>query len=199
MRVVARICTLDIAPQSWRNGGGWTRQLLTWPPDSLDWQMRISLATISAPGPFSSFPGVRRTLAMVSGAGLLLTLDGQEHCLQLGSDPLRFDGAASAHATPLEGETTDLNLMTRQGSGDMLRAAGTCGWRSNAPQRGLYTTAPGTLHTGESATWPMPAHSLIWLEEAAELSLHFTPVAGATLTPPVAAWWLAYTPYSTPP
>jgi uncharacterized protein len=195
MRVVARICTLDLAPQRWRNGGGWTQQLLTWPPGSSDWQMRISLATISAAGPFSSFPGVRRTLALVSGAGLLLTLDGQEHCLQVGSDALQFDGAATAHAAPLDGETTDLNLMTRQGHGELLRTAGTPYWRSAAPQRGLYTTIVGTVHAGEGVSVPVPAHSLLWLEAAAELALHFAPDPGATATAPAAAaWWLGYTP-----
>lgn len=193
MHVIARICSADIAPQRWRNGGGWTQQLLTLPPDATDWQLRISLATISAPGPFSSFPGVRRSLALVSGKGLLLTLDGQEHCLQVASDPLQFDGAATAHAVPLEGETKDLNLMTTQGYGALLRVASAPDWRSAAPQRGLYSTAAGTLRAGESAKLAVPAHSLLWLADAAGLSLHFDSNADA------AAWWLSYTPYSTPP
>jgi hypothetical protein len=196
MRIVARKRIADVPPQRWRNGGGWTRQLLTWPPDDTAWQLRISLATISAPGPFSSFPGVQRTLALVGGKGLLLTVDGQEHRLRVDSDPLQFDGAAAAHATLPGGETTDLNLMTTRGQGTVLRVASAPQWCSAAPQRGLYAAVAGTLDSGTGAGMAMPAQSLVWLDEAAGLTLRFTPEAAAGPAEPLLAWWLCYAPAS---
>ncbi|MFG5407966.1 HutD family protein [Piscinibacter sakaiensis] len=39
--------------QPWRNGGGHTRELWTWPADG-PWQARLSVADIAADGPFSA-------------------------------------------------------------------------------------------------------------------------------------------------
>mgnify|MGYP000415291841 CR=1 FL=1 len=41
-----------MAPQPWRNGGGFTRELLAW-PSADDWQLRISVAEIARDGAFS--------------------------------------------------------------------------------------------------------------------------------------------------
>ena len=57
----------------WRNGGGVTRELLTWPPLSGDdWAVRVSVATIDKDGPFSAFPGIQRWFAVLDGAGVQL-------------------------------------------------------------------------------------------------------------------------------
>ena len=189
MHVVARIRAEDVAPQRWRNGRGWTRQLLTWPPAD-PWQLRISLATIDAAGPFSAFPGVRRALALVSGAGLLLRIDGQEHRLLPGAEPVHFDGAASIEALPLAGASTDLNLMISAGHGELLRTLGAEPWTSRCTQRGLYSSVAGTLQAGGAAL-AVPADSLVWLDDAAALPLRFAP---AVTTPSAPAWWLGYAP-----
>ncbi len=184
----------DVTPQRWRNGGGWTRELLTWPPAVAPWQLRVSLATITAPGPFSMFPGVKRVLALVSGDGLLLTVDGRQHRLVPDSAPLHFDGTAVVHAEPLGGSSIDLNLMTASGHGELLRAASTIAWLSASAQRGLYSAVAGTLHTSAdaaSAPLAVPAHSLTWLSQAADLPLHFAP---ETASPTLPAWWLGYSP-----
>ena len=192
MKIVTLVHAENIAPQRWRNGGGWTRELLTWPADTDPWQLRISLATINAPGPFSTFPGVKRVLALVSGAGLLLTVDGHQHRLVPDSAPLHFDGSAVVHAVPLAGASIDLNLMTASGHGELLRAASASAWLSASTQRGLYSSVAGTLHTaagGAGAPVAVPANSLIWLSQAANLPLHFVPEAAAPTLP---AWWLGY-------
>lgn len=188
MRIVTRIAASQVAPQRWRNGGGWTRELLTWPAAPGPWQLRISLATVNAPGPFSVFAGVRRILALVSGPGLLLTVDGHRHRLTPETDPLHFDGAAAVHAEPLGAGSTDLNLMSASGLGTMLRASHGLPWTSPSAQRGLYSSGAGTLHAPASAPLEVAPDSLIWLTDAAGLSLHF---AGATAAP---AWWLGYAP-----
>ena len=199
MKIVTLIHTADIAPQRWRNGGGWTRELLTWPAGNPDWQLRISLATINAPGPFSTYPGIRRLLALVSGNGLLLTVDGHQHRLMVDSDPLHFNGTATVHAVPLAGASSDLNLMTASGHGELLRAANTVAWLSAAALRGLYSGVAGTLYAGADtagagtagAPLAVPAHSLIWLSQADNLPLYFAPETASPTTP---AWWLGYSP-----
>lgn len=201
MRLAARISADKVAAQRWRNGGGWTRQLLAWPPDTDAWQLRISVATITAPGAFSAFPGVRRALALVSGDGLLLTVEGAVHRLSVASDPLYFDGAAAAHAQPLGGDSIDLNLMVSAGHGELLRAVGAAPWLSACPQRGLYSAVAGTLHAGADAPLHVPAHTLFWYCEAAGLPLAFAPEAVAAPESVAApdrgaapVWWLGYAP-----
>ena len=73
---------------SWRNGGGRTRELLAWPHAS-EWLVRVSVAEIEADGPFSAFAGIDRCFAVLSGAGLVLTLPRGEVRLTA------QDGAAS--------------------------------------------------------------------------------------------------------
>lgn len=64
----------------WKNGGGVTVEIAIHPPgasvDAFDW--RVSMATVAQDGPFSSFPGVDRTLAIIEGNGLALAISGHE-------------------------------------------------------------------------------------------------------------------------
>jgi uncharacterized protein len=101
----------------WKNGGGVTREVAVWPPavglDEFGW--RISIANVSRGGPFSTFAGVERQLAVIEGV-LLLSIDGREAVtLDRESPPLRFAGDVPAHGTPHAGTVTDLNVMTRRG------------------------------------------------------------------------------------
>ena len=43
--------------------------------DTFDW--RISMARVASDGPFSEFPGIDRTLAVVEGSGMVLTIGDQ--------------------------------------------------------------------------------------------------------------------------
>ncbi len=208
MRVMARIAAADVAPQRWRNGGGWTRELHTWPAPPAAWQLRLSLATIDAAGPFSVFPGVQRALALVSGAGLLLTIDGKAQRLHPGSEPVFFAGTAAVAAAPLAGPSIDLNLMTAAGRGEMLPVASASRWTSPCPQRGLYSAVAGTLQAGDESL-AIAAGGFLWMSEAAGVPLRFVPAApaapaapadsaptltGAGMAAALAAWWLGYTP-----
>jgi uncharacterized protein len=101
----------------WKNGGGLTREVAAHPPHSdlgnFDW--RVSLAEVRCGGPFSSFPGVDRHMAVISGR-LELSLSGGE-ALSLSSDtaPLDFPGEVAVYAEPRPEPVTDLNVMTRRG------------------------------------------------------------------------------------
>ena len=107
-----------LEPSPWKNGGGSTTEVAISPPgaslDTFDW--RISLATIAADGPFSAFPGVDRTLALVDGPGVLLDLGDQGKFLLSEDDPVfEFMGEARIAARLTGGPTIDFNVMTRRG------------------------------------------------------------------------------------
>ncbi len=101
--------------ESWKNGGGRTRTLASFPEGSGtgDCLWRISLAEIAASGPFSSFPGVERLFTPVAGDPVRLTVDGREVMAAPGMAPLRFGGAAEVHAEVTGGPLTVLNVMCR--------------------------------------------------------------------------------------
>lgn len=102
----------------WKNGGGETVEIAVYPAgasiEGFDW--RISMATVASDGPFSIFPDVDRTLSILSGAGMELTIDGGEPLiLDLDSEPHPFPADRPASARLLNGSVTDLNIMTRRG------------------------------------------------------------------------------------
>ncbi len=101
----------------WKNGGGETREIAISPPgaslDDFDW--RISVATVESDGPFSTFTGVDRTLCILDGAGIRLTINAEPpRLLDAASDPFAFSGDAAAHSTLVDGTVTDFNVMTRR-------------------------------------------------------------------------------------
>jgi hypothetical protein len=102
----------------WKNGGGETIEVCIGPDDSaldtFDW--RVSRARINRSGPFSSFPGIDRTIVTLDGAGILLRFEGAAPvALTPGDPPLTFAGELRVEAEIINGIVTDLNVMTRRG------------------------------------------------------------------------------------
>jgi len=62
----------------WKNDGGWTTELAVHPRDDADgsFAWRISIAEIETSGPFSTFPGCDRHIALLEGVGMELRFDG---------------------------------------------------------------------------------------------------------------------------
>ncbi len=178
-----------ITPQPWRNGGGQTRELLTWPVGP-DWLVRISRADIEADGPFSTFPGVERWVTVLEGAGVALQFAEEERFLKSGDAPLVFDGAAAPGCHLLKGPTQDLNLMIRQGSGAMQPVQTHTAWSGPFSARGLYTLSAGEWQAGgQSRT--LSSHTLLWVTDGNANEWTFRP---ASTKHPLRAWWLGYTP-----
>lgn len=102
--------------ERWKNGLGWTREVLRWPPQSDDWDWRVSIAEVDKAGPFSSFPGVERELVLLSGEGMRLHFDDGES-VELAPPHGRhhFAGERSLQAELVNGPTQDFNLMWRRG------------------------------------------------------------------------------------
>jgi environmental stress-induced protein Ves len=101
----------------WKNGGGTTTEIAVSPEgaglDAFDW--RVSMARIEQDGPFSSFPGIDRTLAILEGEGIILNVSGRiPFGLTRASDPLPFPADISTGARLIAGPVTDLNVMTRR-------------------------------------------------------------------------------------
>ncbi|MBY5360136.1 HutD family protein [Rhizobium leguminosarum] len=101
----------------WKNGKGETVEIAVFPPDASinDFEWRISMATVAEDGPFSIFPGVDRTLAILDGNGMVLDVEGRSPVpLTTASDPLAFPADIPVAARLEDGTITDLNVMTRR-------------------------------------------------------------------------------------
>jgi hypothetical protein len=103
----------------WKNGGGVTREVAAFPEgaalDAFVW--RVSVADVAQAGPFSRFAGIDRTLALLSGAGMLLDeAEGVTHALREPLDIARFAGETAIDARLVNGATRDFNLMVRRGA-----------------------------------------------------------------------------------
>ncbi|ANL49401.1 protein HutD (plasmid) [Rhizobium phaseoli] len=101
----------------WKNGGGETVEIAVSPEDAglagFDW--RVSMATVAADGPFSIFPGIGRTLAILDGNGMVLDIEGRAPVLlTVASNPLAFPADIPVTAKLQDGAITDLNVMTRR-------------------------------------------------------------------------------------
>ena len=179
----------SVAPQPWRNGGGQTRELLTWPAAG-DWMLRISRADIDADGPFSAFPGVERWFCVLRGNGVALGFPDAQRQLRVGDGPLRFAGQAAPSCRLLGGATQDLNLMARHGQASMRLWQPGQAWDEAFAMRGLYTTRAGRWSDGMGSR-SVGADSLLWWHEAVPTAWTFTPAdpAGGPVC------WLGYTPH----
>ena len=222
----------EATAQPWRNGGGVTRELLAWSaPDgrtddkaarqggessSSHWDLRVSVADITQDGPFSAFPGISRCFAVLEGAGVVLSLRGQDHALTADSEPLAFDGAEAPGCRLTSGPTRDLNLMVQHRAGQawMQRAlAGQFGPPHTPPHLtpggsatpaqvtgalasptpwawyGLYTHGPAQLETPDGSVM-LPAGTLVWSDAWLTKSSELTPLASWRLVDGAQAWWL---------
>ena len=125
----------DYLTVPWKNGGGWTKEILKAPAEANSFDWRLSLATIENAGPFSSFIGYDRTLILVRGAGIELDFgpDGRT-VLRAPGQLAAFDGAWQTRCTLIDGPSSDLNLMVSQE-------------RAEARARLIRPTAPEIIHT----------------------------------------------------
>ena len=107
---IVRFAELPVVP--WCNGGGVTREVVPGGSGRQDFDWRISIADVNAPGPFSLFPGIDRVITLVEGGQMNLVIDGVDHVLGL-HQPLSFDGASRISCTLPAGPARDLNFMAR--------------------------------------------------------------------------------------
>lgn len=115
---VRHLVPTDYKTTPWRNGNGRTTEIAISPPDAsldggFDW--RLSVAEVTADGPFSSFPGYDRSLTLLSGGGILLDA-GEEGDIELREPfkPVRFRGEWQVEGRLLGVAARDLNLISKR-------------------------------------------------------------------------------------
>lgn len=108
---VTRVQDLKTKPWS----GGTTTELLKLPESSSlegrNFACRVSTATVAQDSDFSKFAGYTRILALVSGSGMRLSIDGHPHLLTQRFQQLRFSGDAPVNAQLLDGPVSDFNVI----------------------------------------------------------------------------------------
>ena len=114
---MARLIEFDrLTPAPWKNGGGSTTELALCPPgaglDDFDW--RLSVASISRSGAFSIFNGIERTLVLLVGDALALSINGAP-AVQLSAAAALIGFAGEAHVqASVNAPSRDFNVMTRR-------------------------------------------------------------------------------------
>lgn len=108
--------------QAWKNGKGSTFQIAIFPDDgTLDhFGWRLSIAHITEDGPFSSFAGYDRSLVLIDGPGMILSMrtgTGPDRETRLTPErPIHvFPGEDACDCRLVGAATEDFNVMTRRG------------------------------------------------------------------------------------
>lgn len=108
----------DYRRMPWKNGGGWTTELAVYPSESNDentYDWRISIADIESNGPFSTFPGYDRAIALLEGIGMELRFDDAEPIrLERRLHFVRFAGETKTEGVPISGAVRDFNVIFKR-------------------------------------------------------------------------------------
>lgn len=109
---------LSLPREPWKNGGGWTRPVAAAVGEGGQIHWRVSVADITAAGPFSVFEGLDRQAAMLQGARLRLRAEQPEHdvCFNGPGSRAAFAGERRLVCdAPTEQPTALWNVMHRRG------------------------------------------------------------------------------------
>ena len=185
----------DTQSQPWKNGGGVTHELLTWPLHcGVDWLIRLSVANIDQDGAFSAFSGVQRWFAVLEGGGVTLDFDGRQHNQGLHALPLEFDGGDAPYCTLNQGSTLDLNLMSKRGQALMINMQRGSYFLTPAAWRAMYCVSPGVWRDSAGQSKPLAAHTLLWSDDATSRTHWFFDTTDPSI--PLHGFWLSYQPLS---
>lgn len=181
-----------LAVSRWRNGGGETREIVSWPLNTPEFAWRASIATIAADGPFSAFPGIDRSITLLSGEGVHLSDNGQiDHFLNAIGEPFPFSGDLALSARLLGGTTMDFNLMTRREA---------CASHVVAlRESGVVTRGKGGVLYAIEGDWQLPDGTLFgkgegfwWADDNSDVQAQWqvSPLADAQATLSLLLWAL---------
>lgn len=104
----------DYKRMPWKNGGGMTTELAVHPPgEKYDW--RISIADIESNGPFSTFEGYDRYIALLDGIGMELRFDDREPVrLERRLQFVKFAGEQRTEGVLVSGKVRDFNVIYKR-------------------------------------------------------------------------------------
>ena len=101
----------------WANGRGTSYEIASDRNEAEEWTWRLAMAPVNEDGPFSRIECVNRFLAVVEGAGMLLSVDRKKlQCQPM--QVVRFRGDAITEAMLTDGPILDINLMIRRKEAD---------------------------------------------------------------------------------
>ena len=107
----------DYIDMPWANGFGTTRQLVRVDNEKGRLLFRCSIADVVQPGPISSFPGIDRTLMLLSGKGFVFESPPRSpQELRVPGQSVTFSGGVLSGAGEVFGPSKDLNVMAAVGS-----------------------------------------------------------------------------------
>lgn len=116
-QITGRVRAVDAARMLWKNGQGVTHELHREGEGAQGFALRVSMAEVSADGPFSRFPGVDRVLCLLRGDGMALErADGLSLRLTEAGLPFCFPGEDGWSCRLLGGPNLDLNVMADRAS-----------------------------------------------------------------------------------
>ncbi|MDB1108785.1 HutD family protein [Pseudomonas extremaustralis] len=102
----------DYVRMPWKNGGGSTEEISRDAGTGLDgFGWRLSIADIAESGGFSTFAGYQRVITVIKGAGMVLTVDGEEQRGLLPLQPFAFKGDSQVSCRLITGPIRDFNLI----------------------------------------------------------------------------------------
>ncbi|MCC6380344.1 MAG: HutD family protein [Burkholderiales bacterium] len=177
----------DFRRMPWRNGGGTTAEIMTWPEGAGGHAFvgRASIADIGRDGAFSAWPGFDRTIVLVDGDGIALEYEGQTVELAALHEPYRFPGDSACDCRLLRGPARAFNLMIRRGgaSGRVVVVDGASaiagGWRF-----GVCYAVRGTsecLLAGRAPIPVGPGQALVIDDPDPGAPMHVNPVDGGAV------------------
>jgi uncharacterized protein len=179
----------DYRRMPWKNGGGHTHEIAVHPEGAgmAAFAWRVSIAEIAQDGPFSSFPGVDRTLVLITGNGIRLQGTGSPLDLRAAYEPVTFTGEAELDCVLTDGPVRDFNLMVRRdaATGEIIVVRE--GGQAIAPAQAYVCFAAAGVSECLIAGYPplvvAPEHSLVVLVDAetAPPSLHVYPTSAQSV------------------
>ncbi|WP_407316567.1 HutD family protein [Pseudomonas sp. nanlin1] len=102
----------DYIAMPWKNGGGTTQEIARDAGIDLEgFGWRVSVASIGESGEFSRFSGYQRVITVITGAGMLLNIDGVAQPELLALQPFAFKGDSLVECRLLNGPISDFNLI----------------------------------------------------------------------------------------
>jgi len=120
--MIRTLVPADYLVMPWKNGGGTTTEIHIHPAGAGwdDFLWRVGIADIGQSGPFSSFPGIDRSIMLLEcpeGSGMRLSIDGRDIELPLYRF-VDFAGEATTSGTLTGAPVRDFNVMSRRGRVD---------------------------------------------------------------------------------
>ena len=116
--VIRKLGPGDYRDMPWKNRAGSTTELLIEPPAATlagGFRWRVSRATVAESGRFSRFPGLDRSLLLLSGQGMELDHGDHGRVLLPGPlEPVRFPGEWDTWGRLLNGPCLDFNVMAER-------------------------------------------------------------------------------------